>query len=424
MPENDNMTTEDKIKCPETAPEEQMGVTDEERQFALKQEPRPPLPRYIFAAAALLAILAFLGGGIWYYRTNILPEKYYQKATALFKQERYREAEGYYLRVLKLREERKDVLYQIAYCLEKTGRTDEAIVRYHEHLKMLPGDARALTRLGQLYMKKGEYDKALAALNDAAKKDKNKLETWQLMSNAAVKAKDDEAAATAFTRVAALTKEPEEALASAKELMKLGAFEQAITAYDIFAKNAPEGDKRGEHGMKAAKIMLGWPTDTKLTMVPGKSLGDIKIGASKEEVKALLGVPEKKLFTKVGGKSMLADDDAEIWTYRKAVSGHGIRIIFLSGSVREIETADSSYKTENGLSLSNFLFAKNAEKLQSRKVARNNVVLCLAKGGGLTFYAYDLNKDGTDAKYKRLRIHKGDSSIDNVDGFSLLNLFH
>ena len=46
------------------------------------------------------------------------------------------------------------------------------------------------------------------------------------------------------------------------------------------------------------------------------------------------------------------------------------------------------------------------------------------KGGGLTFYAAGLNSSGTDAKYKKLRVHKGNSSIDSVEGFSLLDLFH
>ena len=38
---------------------------------------------------------------------------------------------------------------------------------------------------------------------------------------------------------------------------------------------------------------------------------------------------------------------------------------------------------------------------------------------------YDIlwkNEAGTEAKYKRLRVHHGEVSIDNVDGFSLMNL--
>lgn len=74
------------------------------------------------------------------------------------KQEKYREAGALYLKVLKLRPERKDVLYQIAYCLEMTGKKDEAVSRYEEHLKMMPHDVKALLRLGWLYMERGSMN--------------------------------------------------------------------------------------------------------------------------------------------------------------------------------------------------------------------------------------------------------------------------
>ena len=48
------------------------------------------------------------------------------------------------------------------------------------------------------------------------------------------------------------------------------------------------------------------------------------------------------------------------------------------------------------------------------------MLICLAKGGGLTFFAYGLSEDGTAAKEKRLRVHYGEVSIDNIDGFSLM----
>lgn len=54
------------------------------------------------------------------------------------------------------------------------------------------------------------------------------------------------------------------------------------------------------------------------------------------------------------------------------------------------------------------MLTKNADKLKSRKKAENGTTLCLVKDGGLTFYAAKLNDEGTDAKYKKLRVHKGD----------------
>ncbi|MPN53776.1 hypothetical protein SDC9_201442 [bioreactor metagenome] len=102
----------------------------------------------------------------------------------------------------------------------------------------------------------------------------------------------------------------------------------------------------------------------------------------------------------------------------------GLRIIFLNGKVREAEARSGEYKTETGLGLTNFLLPKNADRLEWRKEGDGRAVVCLAKDGGLTFYAAGLNSDGTDAKYRKLRVHKGDSSIDSVEGFSLLELFN
>ena len=88
-------------KCPEIVPEEQTGMTEEEQEWALKKEPRPPVPRGVFLALAIVVILAFAGGSWWYYHTNVQPEKLYQKATYLFEQKRYSDACPIYVHVLR-----------------------------------------------------------------------------------------------------------------------------------------------------------------------------------------------------------------------------------------------------------------------------------------------------------------------------------
>ena len=98
-----------------------------------------------------------------------------------------------------------------------------------------------------------------------------------------------------------------------------------------------------------------------------------------------------------------------------------MRLIFVGGALQEAESSSSLYKTENGLSLSNFLLDKNKEKMQERKKTKDGTVICPVKGGGVTFYAAFLNESGTDAKYKKVRLHKGTSSI--RDGLSLLDIF-
>lgn len=419
----DNNCAINEEKCPEIVPEEQTGMTKEEQEWGLKKEPRPPLPRYVFGIIAALILIIFLGGSLWYYRTSVLPEKYFQKASAHFKQEEYSEAYILYEKVLKLRPERKNILYQMAFCLEKTGRIDEAIARYEEHLKTIPGDGKALLRMGWLYIQKNDdTGKGLAALKEGAAKLKDPY-AWALVSEAALKSKDYETAVEALVKEIELFKEPEQVLTCSKMLMGLGAWEKALKGYERFSELAPD-DKRGIHGANAAKAMLGRPTDPRLVIRPGISIGPVRIGDTKDEVRDKLGAPEAKEFRKVGGKSILSDDTAEIWTYSRTMPGRGLRVIFINGKVREVEARSGEYKTETGLGLTNFLLAKNSSRLEWRKEGEDKSVVCLVKGGGLTFYAAGLNSSGTDAKYKKLRVHKGNSSIDSVEGFSLLDLFH
>lgn len=409
-------------KCPETVPEDQTGMTPEEHEWGLKKEHRPPVPRYVFGIIAAIILTVFLGGSLWYYRTSVLPEKYYQRATAQFKLENYSEAYLLYEKVLRLRPERKNILYQMAFCLEKTGRTDEAISHYEEHLKILPGDGKALIRSGWLYTQKNNFEKGLPTLKEGAEKLKDPY-AWALVSEAAIKSTNNETAVYALVKQTELFKEPEPVLTCSKMLMDLGAWKEALKGYERFSELVP-GDKRGVHGADAAKAMLGWPTDPGIVIRPGRSIGIIEIGDTKEVVKSKLGPPEIKEFKKIGEKTILAGDHAEIWTYSKTMPKRGLRIIFINGKVREAEARSGEYMTETGLGLTNFLLAKNADRLEWKKEVNGKAVVCLAKGGGLTFYAAGLNSDGTDAKYKKLRVHKGNSSIDSIEGFGLLDIFN
>lgn len=409
-------------KCPEIVPEEQTGVTKEEQEWGLKKEPRPPVPRYVFGVIAIVILAVFLGGSLWYYRTNVLPEKYYQRATSQFKIENYSEAYLLYEKVLKLRPERKNILYQMAFCLEKTGKIDEAIERYEEHLKTIPSDGKALVRMGWLYTQKNNFEKGLPALTEGAKKLKDPY-AWALVSEAAIKAKNNASAVEALVKQTELLKEPEQILTCSKMLMNLGAWKEALRGYEKFSTLAPE-DKRGIHGANAAKMMLGYPTDPNLVIRPGKSIGMVTLGETKEEVKKNLGTPEMKVFKKVGGTSMFADDYAEIWTYSEIMPKRSLQIIFLDSKVCEAETRSAEYKTETGLGLTNFLLPKNADRLEWKKEGPGKAVISLVKGGGLTFFAAGLDSEGTDATYKKLRVHKGNFSIEDSKGFRLLDLFN
>lgn len=418
-----NRENQEEIRLPEAVPEEQTGMTEEEREWSTKAPPRPSVPRYVFITAAIILLAAFAGGSWWYYRTNVLPEKYYMKATALYEQRQYARAEELYRRIMKLRPERRDVLFYIASCREEQGDKDGAIKYYMEHLKSAVNDARAMTRLGWLNMEKGDYGQALKWFKEAGKRKKKDTEVWSLTAMAALKAGEKPDAAEAYSRIAELSEEPEKVMDCGKSLMKIGAWQNALEVYTRAAKLV-SGDAAPLHGINAAKVMLGYPTDAKYTVLPGKALGFIELDASKEQVKEALGgrSPDGKEFSTVGGKSLLAARPVEIWTYNPGDMQHEIRVIFAKDKVVEIETPSTLYKTEEGLGLSNYMLAKNADKLKWRKEARNSSVLCLAKHGGLTFYGYLTTPDGTDFSFKRLRVHHGDISLDNLDEFPLMRL--
>lgn len=420
-----NDRKDEEIKCPDVVPEDQKGMTEEEREWSVKAPPKPRVPRYVFTAAAVMLAAAFAGGGLWYYRTNVMPEKYNLRAEALMKDGNYAQAEELYEKIIKIRPERRDVLFNIAACREGMGDAEGAITFYEEHLKTAKNDARAMTRLGWLYMKKGDYVKALHWFQEGVRRDKKNEELWRMTADAARGAEDAEAAGDALMQLSKLCKKDnEKVLACAKELLALKDYRRALEVFGAAAKGAGAGDARALHGAAAVKAMLGLPTEEKFVIRPGESLGLIKLGAGKEEVKEAMGgaPPEEKSFGVVGGKSMMAEQPVEIWLYNKGDPRREIRLIFIANSVNEIETASPAYKTEEGLGVSNFLLPKNKDKIKWRRSAENGTLLCLAKGGGLTFYASGLNEEGTEAERKLLRVHKGETGIDNLNDLPLLRL--
>lgn len=414
MPFNDD----EDIKCPETVPEEQKGLTEAERSWSAQKPQRPRVPRKVFVAAALLLLAAFAGGGWWYYRTNVLPEEYYMRATQLFKAEDFAGAEELFDKIKKLRPERRDLFYYKAYCRERQGDKASAVKYYEEHLKSEPEDVKAMVRLGWLYLDRKDYNAALKWFREAARQEKKDAALWRLTADAAEKAGDKAEASAAWLEAAETGESAEDVMACGKALLRLGDYRAAMTAYELAAKAAPD-DKAPLHGLAAAKAMLGLPTNPRLVIAPGEALGAVKLGATKAEAKAAMDgrSPDAKEFGTVGGNSMIADRPVEIWRYD---GSRAMRIIFIDGEVHEIETASPLYKTEDGLGLSNFLLAKNEDKLKWKRDTRASVLVCLAKGGGLTFYAYGLAPDGASAEETKLRVHRGDVSIDGVNGFSLM----
>ena len=212
MPLNDD----EDIKCPETVPEEQKGLTEAERSWSAQKPQRPRVPRKVFIAAALLLLAAFAGGGWWYYRTNVLPEEYYMRATQLFKAEDYAGAEELFDKIKKLRPERRDLFYYKAYCREQQGDKASAVKYYEEHLKSEPEDVKAMVRLGWLYLDRKDYNAALKWFREAAKREKKDAALWRLTAGAAEKAGDKAEASAAWLEAANTGESAEDVMACGK----------------------------------------------------------------------------------------------------------------------------------------------------------------------------------------------------------------
>lgn len=174
---------EEKTVCGEAAPE---NINEEYRaaeEVVLPKRSRTRRSRtLLYVVLTLVIILAAAGGGIWHYYKYVIPEKYIMKAAANFERENYTAALNYYIKVLKINPEHRELFYNAAVCCERLGKTDEAIVFYKEHLADNEKDSRALSSLGWLYMKKGEYLEALRIFEEAEDKNRDRHAYWHLMS--------------------------------------------------------------------------------------------------------------------------------------------------------------------------------------------------------------------------------------------------
>lgn len=401
--------------CPEMAPEEKIGVTERERQWSAKKPPRPRVPRYVFIGTALFLALAFTVGGTYYYRRNILPEKYYMRAEGYFNAGNYEKAYEFFSRTAKIRAERRDVRNYMARSLAALGDGEGALANYELHIQTQPGDTEARLEAAQLYLEKKDYEKALGQL-EAAWRKHGRTEARGKYADVALLAGKKEEAAAALWEEATVCGDPERVAVLAKKLMTLGRYGKALDAYQRFARLAPE-DKRGRHGTAAAKAMLGLPADPAMTIIPGVSLGGVKLGMDKDEVKSLMGAPEKKIFTERNRVGV------ETWSYGAREKKESMKISFVSGRAREIETRYKGFKTETGVGAGNFLLEKYGGEIAGRVKLGDGRTRFDAAGGGMTFYAAGINEAGNGAEFVKLIVHrKGEKPLEEAPSSWIKNL--
>lgn len=413
VPPNEKQDADETPKYPEIAPEGKIGVTEREKEWAAQKPPRPHVPRYVFIGALACLALAFAVGATWYYRKNILPEKYYMKASAQFDAGNYGEAFTLYEKVSKIQPARRDVYNNMARALAETGEAGRAAEYYETHLRKQPDDARAKWEAGELYAETKNYARALELMTAARVADGARLE--RIAEVLLLDGKTEEAAD--YLRDAALASgEAEKTIEIAKRLMDMGFYRQALEAFSKAARLDGD-DKRGIHGANAAKAMLGLPTDPALTVIPGESMGLVRLGSSQDEVSTVMGAPEKQVFTQINRANV------EIWHYGdKNNKMKSMTVFFVGGKVREIETRYREFKTEEGLGPGNFMLEKQSGRIEKRAELDDGRIRFDVKGGGMTFYAAGVNEAGDGARYAKLIVHRKGEKPLGESSFTWLKL--
>jgi len=413
---------EEPRKMPEEVSEEKIGITQIEEDWRNLPDPRPPVSRWVFFSVGLAVIIAVALSGLWYYHKNIVPEKRYARAVNYLQDGDYTGAYRLFEEVYEVKPKRKDVIYNLGCCLEKMERYEAAAARYREQLKKVPYHGKAMQKLGSLYiLRLGKADEGFALVKKGAEK-LDTPEGWEAVALSAMKLNNKEETINALKEETDAEKDAEKITALADRLFALQAYEQALEAYE----KAFDKDKNGQtaaNGIKAARTELGLPDSPEHTVTAGKSLGVIKIGNSKKQVKERLGSPEKKIFVTLPDTGKYASLQAEIWCYNLDKSDK-FRIIFIKDEVVELETASSDFKTEDGICTLTFTDEKSAHKFEKQPVNNAKAVIYTAKDGGMAFYASTDRKGNISSRYSRkLRVFNGkQSAFDNAEGLFLLNL--
>ena len=165
------------------------------------------------------------------------PITYYNLATALYKQEKYEEAQKYaklsyeQKGEIKNAKERAVVVYNYALVEDSLGETDKAIALYKEVLSLDSSNSKTKTNLGVMFMRMGDADTALSFFLDAYKSEKS-FELENNLGSAYLAKKDYANATTHFQN--ALKKSPKDQTVRfnlAQAFSGAGDFENAKTVY-------------------------------------------------------------------------------------------------------------------------------------------------------------------------------------------------
>ncbi|MDR1482472.1 MAG: tetratricopeptide repeat protein [Synergistaceae bacterium] len=343
---------------------------------------REKSPLVLLKAAVVIALVLFIAGALEYSQSNFIVGLLMRRANENFDKGGYESAAEQYREALELEPDLEGVHYRVAYANEMLGRYIEAVDSYALHLQNNPWDTEALMRLGSIYLKFDMYDDAMLLFEEAAERLPDALDVGYALSVVYERVGRSEKAAEGYVRLTGsdAVRDPEVLINSARALMKLGRYDDALDGFTRANELLPRDDRRAFHGMNAAKTMLGWPTDDSMVMTPGQSIGNIRIGERSADVLNTLGEPA----------DFVIEGDHELWLYRASEEDVSTYVFFQDGHVIEMATKSKLYRTADGLGLKNFLEPRHAGRFD-RWIDDEEPAACryILKGGGLALYSAD-----------------------------------
>ncbi|EHM10871.1 tetratricopeptide repeat protein [Thermanaerovibrio velox DSM 12556] len=383
------------------------GQTPQELNFT------PPPPKTVSRGVILWVLLAllgaFFGGGVWYYRTKVLPERLFLEADRLYEAKRYDKALELYQRVLELRPERKDTMLMIGLCQERLGRYNEAMDSFGRQVVLSPKDPRAFLGMGRILLQLGRPEEALGPLKKAQKLSRSSPYSNRLLAKAYREVGSRELAIKHLRMAAEGEEDPAQLLLDGKELFRLMDYEGARGVFEEVLAKSPD-DNAAKHALGAANSMLGIPNDPNLLAVPGKSIGPVELGITKDQALERFGEPSSAEGLQAGDRTF------EVWTYnviRLKDSGKtypGVRILFdEDGEAVQAESSSERYKTQDGIGVMSFLKERYRDRFEVWQENTHEYVgyrYCL-KGGGLTLYVSDLGGITDQGERRAMVVHRG-----------------
>lgn len=250
---------------------------------------------------------------------------------------------------------------------------------YESVFETISDDRSFLKMMARSYRAQGRSDDAFAAYERAFEIASDDADISLELGKLCEARLDDARAQAHYLAYASSGSDPEELLEIGRYMMKKARYKDALACFERADAILPSDDKRAFHAVNAAKDMLGWPTDSAMVIVPGDSIGNMRLRLTREQALEAWGEPIYKVD----------EDNYSAWGYGDGTSKHPVAVVFFDAEkVIEIITESKNHATSDGLNVSNF----RAEKHRGRFVrmrdgnSDSDVFRYTLRGGGLAFY--------------------------------------